>query len=117
MKKKKRISYFVSCISFQVSVETQSLKFEKLARVANGESFLVVPRIKCTSHVPITLTNSSLSLASEVHQIGTDAASNVVNTELSEGEMGVDCFCIAVDDKLVANSAVTLGQYVLYWKR
>lgn len=104
-------------IPFQVSVETQSLKFEKLARVANGESFLVVPRIKCTSHVPITLTNSSLSLASEVHQIGSDAASHVVNTELCEGEMGVDCFCIAVEDKVVANSAVTLGQYVLYWKR
>nr|XP_053631823.1 trafficking protein particle complex subunit 11-like [Cherax quadricarinatus] len=46
----------------KVTVETQSLKFEKLARVAAGESFLVVPKIKCISHVPITLTNSSLAL-------------------------------------------------------
>lgn len=104
-------------IPFQISVETQSLKFEKLARVAGGENFLVVPRIKCTSHVPITLTNSSLALASEVHQIGADSRSQVINTELSEGEMGVDCFCIAVDEEVVTNSAVTLGQYVLYWKR
>lgn len=55
--------------------------------------------------------------ANEVHQIGTESISQVVNTELCEGEMGVDCFSIAVDEKVVANSAVTLGQYVLYWKR
>lgn len=55
--------------------------------------------------------------ASEVHQIGAESRSQVINTELSEGEMGVDCFCIAVDEEVVANSAVTLGQYVLYWKR
>lgn len=104
-------------IPFQVSVETQSLKFEKLARVAGGESFLVVPKIKCKSHVPITLTNSSLALANEVHQVGAEAKSQVMDTELSDGEMGVDCFCIAVSKKAVPNSALTLGQYVLYWKR
>ncbi|XP_069942864.1 trafficking protein particle complex subunit 11 isoform X3 [Cherax quadricarinatus] len=104
-------------IPFQVTVETQSLKFEKLARVAAGESFLVVPKIKCISHVPITLTNSSLALANEVNQVGTEAKSQVMNTVLSEGEIGVDCFCVLLSKKATPNSALTLGQYVLYWKR
>lgn len=55
--------------TLQISVETQSLKFEKLARVAGGENFLVVPRIKCTSHVPITLTNSSLALVGNAYML------------------------------------------------
>ncbi|KAG7177145.1 Trafficking protein particle complex subunit 11-like [Homarus americanus] len=90
-------------LTLKVTVETQSLKFEKVGRVAGGENFLVVPKIKCTSHVPITFTDSSLAL--------------VMNTELSEGEMGVDCFCISLSKKSLPNSALTLGQYVLYWKR
>nr|XP_045621115.1 trafficking protein particle complex subunit 11-like isoform X2 [Procambarus clarkii] len=104
-------------IPFQVTVETQSLKFEKLSRVAGGECFLVVPKIKCTSHVPITLTDSSLALANEVNQVGTEVKSQIMNTVLSEGEMGVDCFCILLGKKATPNSALTLGQYVLYWKR
>ncbi|XP_042226153.1 trafficking protein particle complex subunit 11-like [Homarus americanus] len=104
-------------IPFQVTVETQSLKFEKVGRVAGGENFLVVPKIKCTSHVPITFTDSSLALANEVSQVGTESKSQVMNTELSEGEMGVDCFCISLSKKSLPNSALTLGQYVLYWKR
>lgn len=55
--------------------------------------------------------------ASEVHQVGAESRSQVINTELLEGEVGVDCFCVAVGEEVIANSAVTLGQYVLYWKR
>lgn len=109
--------YLQAKIPFQVSVDTQSMKFEKLTKVAGEESFVIVPKIKCTSHVPIVLTNSSLSLATDAHQVGTESVSHIVGTELSEGEIGVDCFCIAVSSKLPANSALTLGQYFLYWRR
>lgn len=55
--------------------------------------------------------------ASEVAQVGSDVQSQIANTELADGEVGVDCFCIAVGKKVPPNSAVPLGQYILYWKR
>ncbi|KAK4294863.1 hypothetical protein Pmani_032542 [Petrolisthes manimaculis] len=104
-------------IPFQVSVETQSLKFEKVGRVSGGEKFVVVPKIKCTSHVPITLTHSSLALVNEAQVVGSDVKSQVSGTELSEGEVGVDCFCVAFTHSATSNSPLSLGQYFLYWKR
>ncbi|KAK7085453.1 hypothetical protein SK128_018952, partial [Halocaridina rubra] len=104
-------------IPFQVVVETQSMKFEKLSKVAGGESFVIIPRITCVSHVPIVLTNSSLSLSNDVYQDSTEYLSHIVGTELSEDEVGMDCFCIAVSSKVPSNTAITLGQYFLYWRR
>lgn len=53
----------------------------------------------------------------EAHVVGSEVRSQVMGTELSEGEVGVDCFCVAFSDKATANSALNLGQYFLYWKR
>lgn len=53
----------------------------------------------------------------EAHVVGNDVRSQVMGTELGEGEVGVDCFCVAFSDKATANSALNLGQYFLYWKR
>ena len=65
-----------------------------------------------------SLSKSFLKLqANDVHQVGTDSVSHVTGTELSEGELGVDCLCIAVSNNIPANSALALGQYFLYWKR
>lgn len=104
-------------IPFQVSVETQTMRFEKVGRVAGAENFLVIPRIKCLSHVPITLTNSTLALANEAQVVGGEAISQIADTELCDGEMGADCFCVSLSPRATPNTAVTLGQYVLYWKR
>lgn len=104
-------------IPFQVTVETQSMKFEKLAKVAGEESFVIIPKIKCTSHVPIRLTNSALALSSDAYQVGSDTISQIAGTELAEGEYGVDCLCVAVSSNVPSSSALALGQYFLYWKR
>lgn len=118
-------------LPFQVTMETQTLKFNRISQVAADETFLVVPKIKCTSHVPILLCSSSLTLAKEVRG-AEDMISYVGGTELKDQEIAVDCFPIHVPVSSLSNqnktnnadpnalssgSAISLGQYVLHWQR
>lgn len=55
--------------------------------------------------------------ANEAQVVGGEAISQIADTELCDGEMGADCFCVSLSPRATPNTAVTLGQYVLYWKR
>ncbi|CAL4110444.1 unnamed protein product, partial [Meganyctiphanes norvegica] len=122
-------------LPFQVTMETHTLKFSRISRVAADETFLIVPKIKCTSHVPILFNSSSLSLAKEVGGVE-DGISYVGGTELKDQEVAVDCFPIHIPVSSLSNqntkinsgenmnvstlsggTAISLGQYVLHWQR
>lgn len=100
--------------AFEVSVKLMNMKFETIEALQAEEPFLLMPELKCTSPWPVDIQDSDLQLTTCIEKTD-ETQSQLQGVCLKKSECGAECFCLTSQN--TAQTSVSLGSYVLHWKR
>ncbi|BFZ15043.1 hypothetical protein BsWGS_18082 [Bradybaena similaris] len=100
---------------FDVSIKLESMKFETIEAVHAEDPFLLTTDIRCTSPWPIEMKNSYVQLSEFVHTACDEFESQIAGVCLNKSDCGAECICLVT--AACVQPSVSLGKYVLEWKR
>ncbi|EFA10428.2 Trafficking protein particle complex subunit 11-like Protein [Tribolium castaneum] len=100
---------------FEISTKFQSSLMEEIGQFYVGEEVGVMCSVRCLSPWPLIIENTSFEFTSPCKSTENSIVSHLANTRLEDKEVGVELF-LAVCEKS-SDSNVTVGQYMVKWRR
>lgn len=100
--------------AFEVSVKLMNMKFETIEAIQAEEPFLLMPELKCTSPWAVDIQDSDLQLTPCIEKAD-ETESQLHGICLKKSECAAECFCLTSMNTI--QTSVSLGSYVLHWKR
>ncbi|XP_052268585.1 trafficking protein particle complex subunit 11-like isoform X2 [Dreissena polymorpha] len=100
--------------AFEVSVKIMNMKFETIEAIQAEEPFLLMPELKCIAPWAVNIQDSDLQLSKSVVKVD-KSGSQLIGVSLEKNECAAECYCLSSLNSPL--TSVSMGSYVLHWKR
>jgi hypothetical protein len=100
---------------FDISTKFLSTLMEEVTQFYVGEEVGVMPTLRCHSPWPIIIETTSIEFSTPFKSTENNVVSHLANMKLGNKEVGVELFLAVCEKSSLSN--VTVGQYVVKWRR
>ncbi|XP_028400587.1 trafficking protein particle complex subunit 11-like [Dendronephthya gigantea] len=102
---------------FRTTCSLVTKEFFSLDKIHEGELFMLLVNIKCSSPWPLTVISCKLQLSNEIQLEDDDSESQLSGVSLENDESASDCFCLISKVSNSVSRSIHLGQLQIEWKR